>query len=100
MFLFLQFVKIKIWSLFHFRYCLWIVGNGETLLKSGTVWKKLVLDAKERGCFYDANEDKSLAGAITAAWVEFEQLDVLLRNDSILFREARWKVGACNVLVV
>jgi senataxin len=73
------------------------VGNGETLLKSGTVWKKLVLDAKERGCFY---EDKSLAGAITAALVEFEQLDILLRNDSILFREARWKVGACNVLVV
>ncbi|KAE8021889.1 hypothetical protein FH972_007739 [Carpinus fangiana] len=74
------------------RYCLWILGSGVTLLKSDSVWKKLVLDAKERGCFYDANEDKSLAGAITAALVEFEQLDILLRNDSILFREARWKV--------
>ncbi|KAE8021890.1 hypothetical protein FH972_007740 [Carpinus fangiana] len=74
------------------RYCLWILGSAVTLLQSGSVWKKLVLDAKERGCFYDANEDKSLAGAITAALVEFEQLDILLRNDSILFREARWKV--------
>ncbi|XP_059452744.1 uncharacterized protein LOC132183340 isoform X2 [Corylus avellana] len=74
------------------RYCLWILGNGVTLLKSDSVWKKLVIDAKERGCFYDANEDKNLAGAITASLVEFEQLDILLRNDSILFREARWKV--------
>jgi hypothetical protein len=93
-------VQIKICSLFHFRYCLWILGSGVTLLKSDSVWKKLVLDAKERRCFYDATEDKSLAGAITAALVEFKQLDILLRNDSILFREARWKVSACNVLVV
>jgi senataxin len=75
------------------------LGNAVTLLKSDSVWKKLVLDAKERGCFYDANEDKSLARAITAASVQFERLDVLLSNDSPLFREARWKVGACNVLV-
>jgi senataxin len=75
------------------------LGDGVTLQKSDSVWKKLVLDAKERECFYDANEDKSLAQAITAALVEFEKLDVLLSNDSALFREARWKVGVCNVLV-
>jgi len=75
------------------------LGNEVTLLKSDSVWKNLVLNAKERGCFYDANEDKSLARAITTALVEFEKLDVLLSNDSTLFREARWKVGACNVLV-
>jgi hypothetical protein len=46
------------------------LGDGGTLLKSDTVWKKLVLDAKQRGCFYDANEDKNLAQAITAAFVE------------------------------
>jgi len=66
-----------------------------TLLKSGSVWKKLVLDAKERGCFYDANEDKNLARAITTALVESEKLCILLSNDSILFREARWKVRRC-----
>jgi superfamily I DNA and/or RNA helicase len=58
-----------------FRYCLWILGDGGTLLKSDTVWKKLVLDAKQRGCFYDANEDKNLAQAITATLVELEQLE-------------------------
>jgi hypothetical protein len=51
------------------------LGDGGTLLKSDTVWKKLVLDAKQRGCFYDANEDKNLAQAITAALVELEQLE-------------------------
>jgi hypothetical protein len=77
-----------------FRYCLWILGDGGTLLKSDTVWKKLVLDAKQRGCFYDANEDKNLAQAITAALVELEQLDILLNNGSLLFKEAIWKVHA------
>jgi hypothetical protein len=71
------------------------LGDGVTLLKSDSVWKKLVLDAKERGCFYDANEDKNLARAITTALVESEKLCILLSNDSILFREARWKVRRC-----
>ncbi|RVW37185.1 putative helicase MAGATAMA 3 [Vitis vinifera] len=31
------------------RYCLWIFGNGPTLEHSGTVWGKLVNDAKDRG---------------------------------------------------
>ncbi|KAJ6738455.1 P-LOOP CONTAINING NUCLEOSIDE TRIPHOSPHATE HYDROLASES SUPERFAMILY PROTEIN [Salix koriyanagi] len=41
------------------RYCLWILGNGATLVNSDTIWKKLVTDAKERGnarwkfCFSD-----------------------------------------------
>jgi hypothetical protein len=70
------------------------LGDGVTLLKSGSVWKKLVLDAKERGCFYEANEDKSLAQAINAALVELEELDILLNNDSLLYKEVKWKVRA------
>jgi hypothetical protein len=77
-----------------FSYCPWILGDGVTLLKSGSIWKKLVLDAKERGCFYEANEDKSLAQAITAALVELEELDILLNNDSLLYKEAKLKVHA------
>jgi senataxin len=70
------------------------LGDGVTLLKSGSVWKKLVLDAKKRGCFYEAIKDKSLAQAITAALVELGELDTLLNNDSLLFKEAKWKVHA------
>ncbi|XP_058098086.1 helicase SEN1-like isoform X2 [Magnolia sinica] len=49
------------------RYCLWIVGNGQTLIKSGSIWKKIVLDAKRRGCFFNAMEDASLAKEIVRA---------------------------------
>lgn len=74
------------------RYCLWILGNAETLTRSGSVWKKLVVDAKKRRCFHNADEDKNLAYAIAAALVDLKQLNILLNMDSILFRNARWKV--------
>jgi hypothetical protein len=82
-----------------FRYCLWILGDAVTLLKSNTVWKKLVIDAKQRGCFYDVNEDKNLAQAITSALVELEQLDILL-NNRLSAVQRGYMEGACNVLVV
>ncbi|KAH7852774.1 hypothetical protein Vadar_029088 [Vaccinium darrowii] len=74
------------------RHCLWILGNGATLINSGSVWKKLVIDAKARGCFYDANDDKNLAQAVAGALVELNQLNALLTMDSLLFRNTRWKV--------
>ncbi|KAG5534406.1 hypothetical protein RHGRI_022506 [Rhododendron griersonianum] len=73
------------------RHCLWILGNGATLINSGSVWKKLVVDAKARSCFYDATEDKNLAQAVAGALVELNQLDALLTTDSLLFRNTRWK---------
>uniref|UniRef100_A0A803MQQ9 Uncharacterized protein n=1 Tax=Chenopodium quinoa TaxID=63459 RepID=A0A803MQQ9_CHEQI len=54
------------------RYCLWVVGNGATLTKSGCVWKQLVINAKMRGCYYNADEDKDLDRAMTAAVLETE----------------------------
>ncbi|EXC36071.1 hypothetical protein L484_001371 [Morus notabilis] len=74
------------------RYCLWIVGSGSTLSNSGTFWKKLVADAKERGCFHSALEDKILACAITFALLELNQVSMLRNLDSLLFRESKWKV--------
>lgn len=74
------------------RHCLWIFGNEATLRNSGSVWKKLITDAKIRGCIYNAQEDKRLAKAIIAALVDIDQLDISLNIDSLLFEEARWKV--------
>ncbi|KAH7852474.1 hypothetical protein Vadar_025206 [Vaccinium darrowii] len=74
------------------RHSLWILGNGATLVNSGSVWKKLVVDAKARSCFHDANDDKKLAQAVAGALVELNQLNVLLTTDSLLFRDTRWKV--------
>ncbi|KAF5951055.1 hypothetical protein HYC85_013048 [Camellia sinensis] len=61
------------------RHCVWILGNGATLINSGSVWKKLVVGAKARGCFYDANDDKNLAQAVEGALVELNQLNILLK---------------------
>ncbi|KAI4299678.1 hypothetical protein L6164_033112 [Bauhinia variegata] len=41
------------------RYYLWVLGNAATLVNSGSVWEKLVADAKNRGCFYSADDDKN-----------------------------------------
>ncbi|XP_059643475.1 helicase SEN1-like [Cornus florida] len=78
------------------RYCLWILGNGATLINSDSVWSKLVDNAKNRGCFFNANEEKNLAQAITTSLIELNQLDTLLKMNSLLFREARWKVCFSN----
>lgn len=46
------------------RYCLWILGNENTLSSDYSLWRNLVNDAKERGCFHNADDDKKLAKAI------------------------------------
>ncbi|XP_003616118.3 helicase sen1 [Medicago truncatula] len=57
------------------RYCLWIVGNATTLINSNSVWRKVVMDAKQRNCFHNADEDKKLDQVIEDACFEFELLD-------------------------
>ncbi|KAG8383704.1 hypothetical protein BUALT_Bualt04G0041600 [Buddleja alternifolia] len=74
------------------RYCLWILGNGATLSNSGSIWGKLVMDAKTRGCFYDASEDNNLSLAISSSLIKLGQLNSLFSTDSILFKVAKWKV--------
>ncbi|KAJ6368012.1 hypothetical protein OIU78_000563 [Salix suchowensis] len=78
------------------RYCLWILGNGATLVNSDTIWKKLVTDAKKRRCFYNADEDTSLSKAMMDASLELGQLDDLFNANSLLFRNARWKFCFSN----
>lgn len=36
------------------RHYLWILGNERTLLKRKYIWEALVLDAKDRECFFHA----------------------------------------------
>ncbi|KAL6610114.1 hypothetical protein ACP70R_040083 [Stipagrostis hirtigluma subsp. patula] len=43
---------------------LWILGNEETLINSGSVWSDLVKDAKERHCFFTVYDDGHLARTI------------------------------------
>ncbi|KAK9115678.1 hypothetical protein Sjap_014625 [Stephania japonica] len=74
------------------RYCLWIVGNGRTLTHNDSIWKELVNDAENRGCYFNADEDSSLAAAIIDGLLDSEQIEDINRMKSILFRHAKWKV--------
>ncbi|KAG4135937.1 hypothetical protein ERO13_D08G247800v2 [Gossypium hirsutum] len=74
------------------RHCLWILGNETTFIKSNSVWTKLVLDAKARGCFFNAHEDKHLNEVITTTLIDLQQFDILLTMDSPLFKHAKWKI--------
>ncbi|PIA63252.1 hypothetical protein AQUCO_00200936v1 [Aquilegia coerulea] len=78
------------------RYCLWILGNGLTLSNSNSVWKKLALDAQNRGCYFDVDEDEALTNKLKESMIKLDQLEDLLNMNSILFRSARWKVIFCN----
>lgn len=81
------------------RYCLWILGNGTTLKNSGSVWKKIVADAKNRGFFHHADEDRNLSVAIIAALVDVDQLDIRLHVEPLLFSGARWKVCYFAIII-
>ena len=84
-----------------YRHCLWILGNSATLVNSHSIWKKLVLDTKARGCFHNARDSKILVQAISSALIELGQFDNLLSTDSVLFKTARWKVClSCHTKVI
>ncbi|KAI3734275.1 hypothetical protein L6452_13740 [Arctium lappa] len=74
------------------RHCLWILGSERTLANSDSVWRELVCDARSRHCLFDADADKSLKTTIIAAKKELEQLDDLVNGNSLLFKDAKWKV--------
>ncbi|KAI3874286.1 hypothetical protein MKW92_045182 [Papaver armeniacum] len=52
------------------RYCLWILGNGRTLMDSDSVWSTLVRGAKDRGCYFNVDEDKMLSEVVIEASAE------------------------------
>jgi hypothetical protein len=49
------------------------VGNGITLSISNSVWRKIVKDAQDRGCFnFDVIVDKRLSDAVAKAIIELD----------------------------
>jgi len=69
-----------------FRHCLWILGNERTLCNRKSVWEDLVLDAKNRQCFFNGEEDQDLNKAILDVKKKLKQFDDLLNGINV------WKV--------
>nr|TKW40935.1 hypothetical protein SEVIR_1G280000v2 [Setaria viridis] len=65
------------------KHCLWILGNAKTLACGKTIWREIVADAKDRGCFFDAKDDKDLSNAIIKAAIELDEVENLLKLDSL-----------------
>lgn len=74
------------------RHCLWIVGNGTTLSNSKSIWQKIIKDAQDRGCFFDANDDKDLSNAIIKAIIEHDDAENLSKMDSMHISRPRFQV--------
>ncbi|XP_023515693.1 uncharacterized protein LOC111779783 isoform X1 [Cucurbita pepo subsp. pepo] len=74
------------------RHCLWIVGDATTLGNSNSEWESVVSNAKDRQCYFNAEEDKDLADAIIGVKKVLLELDDLLNKDSVLFKLVQWKV--------
>ncbi|XP_039137509.1 uncharacterized protein LOC120275083 isoform X2 [Dioscorea cayenensis subsp. rotundata] len=66
------------------KHCLWILGNAPTLSSSGTIWSKLVRDAKNRGCFFDAKDDKSIMNAMMKHCNDFGKINDQIYNTNSL----------------
>ncbi|XP_035821093.1 uncharacterized protein [Zea mays] len=63
------------------KHCLWIVGNGTTLFNSNSVWQKIVKDTRDRGCFFNATDEKELLNAIFKPAVEYPHADNLAKHE-------------------
>ena len=59
------------------RHCLWILGNAMT------IWRGIVADAKDRGCYFDSKDDKDLSNAIIKAAIELDEVENLLNFDGL-----------------
>ncbi|KAM0923989.1 hypothetical protein ACQ4PT_005164 [Festuca glaucescens] len=73
------------------KHCLWIVGNGTTLSNSKSVWQKIVKDAQDRACYFDASEDKDLSNAVIKAVIELDDADNLVKMDSLHIGRPRFQ---------
>lgn len=68
------------------------MGNERTLANSDSIWEALVRDARDRHLFFGADEDSNMAKTIIDVKKELDQLDDLLNEDSVLFKNTKWKV--------
>ncbi|KAF7068246.1 hypothetical protein CFC21_074021 [Triticum aestivum] len=66
------------------KHCFWILGDAATLSSSRTIWQKIVADAKERGCFYDGNDDNDLLAVVSVAIKQDEVTRLLKMVDARL----------------
>jgi hypothetical protein len=79
-------------SLFVGRHCLWIVGNGTTLLSSNSIWQKIINDVQNRGCFFDVRDDRDLSNKVMKATIELDAAENLVKMESLHISRPKFQV--------
>lgn len=62
------------------------------LSKRKSVWRKIVSDAKNRGCLFKSEDDRELHNAIIQAVIEQDELQDLIPFDSLHISRPKSKV--------
>ncbi|KAK1380720.1 P-loop containing nucleoside triphosphate hydrolases superfamily protein [Heracleum sosnowskyi] len=75
------------------RHCLWILGNEKALSNSDSIWEELILDAKDRQCFFNADEVNDLQTVILEVKKNQDQPDGTYNLDETLLRNTTCKVS-------
>lgn len=63
---------------------------------SRSVWQKIVKDAYDRGCYFDASDDKDLSNAVINAVIELDAADNLVKMDSLHISRPRFQKSRPN----
>ncbi|RLM78992.1 hypothetical protein C2845_PM12G23480 [Panicum miliaceum] len=65
------------------KHCLWILGDAKTLASGKTIWRQIVADAKDRGRFFEAKDDKDLSDAVIKAAIDLNEVESPLKFDGL-----------------
>jgi len=68
------------------------VGNGTTLSSNNTVWQKMIKNARDRGLFFDVNDDKDLSNAVAKAVIELDDAENSVNMESMHISRPRFQV--------
>ncbi|CAI5990433.1 unnamed protein product [Closterium sp. NIES-64] len=73
------------------RYCMWVVGDRETLQRGDTTWERLLVDAQQRGCLVEAHSDAKLRRVVERRQMELGEVEQLLLPNSGLWDSLIWE---------
>ncbi|CAI5462122.1 unnamed protein product [Closterium sp. Yama58-4] len=73
------------------RYCMWVVGDRDTLQRGDTTWEHLLVDAQQRGCLVEALSDVKLRRVVERRQMELVEVEQLLQPNSGLWDSLIWE---------
>ena len=67
---------------------------------SKSVWQKIVKDARDRGCYFEASDDKDLSNAVVKAIIELDDAENLVKMDSLHISRPRSRFQVIQKIIL